>query len=350
MSKKEKKNNNRLWFIIGGSVIGVVLIVSLVLTLFGCNSKIKLSNGEAVITKEKEFKVNYTKFDNGLVSLMVPEGWKVDIPPVDYIHYSLKVYNPDDPNYMFIFSLKLEGFLKSAKARETYKKLYPDAVFSLLPSIDGETTESFFKGWDEMAAYANKNNTKYEYFPKISEFKVVDKLGKGMFDSDILRGTFKNKDGVENEGIFNASVMSSGSYYINEDMFNLWSAKVDVAPLNVYNTIVIATPMGELDKWEGALTKCLNSIEFSQTFIDGFNREEKSVMDTFKANQKVYDEISDMIMDSWEKRNQSYDIISQKQIYKAYNGFTDDYSGDRYQPISDDMYTQGYSGYIEKVN
>ena len=70
-------------------------------------------------------------------------------------------------------------------------------------------------------------------------------------------------------------------------------------------------------------------------------------------------------MDSWEKRNNSYDITSQKQsdatlgyervydtetgeIYKAYNGFTDDYSGNRYQPITDDMYTKGIAGYIEK--
>ena len=84
-----------------------------------------------------------------------------------------------------------------------------------------------------------------------------------------------------------------------------------------------------------------------------------------KLRPKIYDEISDMIMDSWNKRNNSYDIISQKQsdatlgyervydtetneIYKAYNGFTDDYSGNRYKPITDDMYTSAVSGYIEK--
>ena len=61
----------------------------------------------------------------------------------------------------------------------------------------------------------------------------------------------------------------------------------------------------------------------------------------------------------------SYDIISQKQsdatlgyervydtetgeIYKAYNGFTDDYSRDRYKTITDNMYTSPISGYIEK--
>ena len=36
------------------------------------------------------------------------------------------------------------------------------------------------------------------------------------------------------------------------------------------------------------------------------------------------------------------------EIYKAYNGFTDDYNGKRYQSITDDMYTKAISGYIEK--
>ena len=72
-----------------------------------------------------------------------------------------------------------------------------------------------------------------------------------------------------------------------------------------------------------------------------------------------------MIMDTWNKRSNSYDIISQKQsdatlgyervydtetneVYKAYNGFTDVYQGNRYQPITDDMYKAPISGYIEK--
>ena len=36
------------------------------------------------------------------------------------------------------------------------------------------------------------------------------------------------------------------------------------------------------------------------------------------------------------------------EIYKAYNGFTDDYTGERYQTITDNMYTEKVTGYIEK--
>ena len=141
--------------------------------------------------------------------------------------------------------------------------------------------------------------------------------------------------------------------------------KVDVWPLNVYNIIFMATPDTEFNNWQSILDYCIGTITFSDSFISGFNSEESTLLSTIQANQQVYDSISDMIMDSWEKRNNSYDIISQKQsdatlgyervydtetgdIYKAYNGFTDDYSGNRYKSITDDMYTHAVSGYIEK--
>lgn len=36
------------------------------------------------------------------------------------------------------------------------------------------------------------------------------------------------------------------------------------------------------------------------------------------------------------------------EIYKAYNGFNDEYDGERYKPVTDDMYLEKTSGYIEK--
>ena len=124
-------------------------------------------------------------------------------------------------------------------------------------------------------------------------------------------------------------------------------------------------PDAEFNNWQSIYNKCLSTIEFTEEFMKGFNREQSSQVSTVQANAKIYDEISDMIMDSWNKRNNSYDIISQKRsdatlgyervydtetgdVYKAYNGFTEEYSGNQYQTITDDMYTTAISGYIEK--
>ena len=127
----------------------------------------------------------------------------------------------------------------------------------------------------------------------------------------------------------------------------------------------MTAPDAEFNNWHGVLDYCLSTLQFSDKFMSGFGNEETTLVNTIKANAKVYDQISDMIMDTWEKRSSSYDIISQKQsdatlgyervydtetgeVYRAYNGFTDDYKGNRYQSITDDMYKNTISGYIEK--
>ena len=339
-------------------IIYGLLMVVVIFTLTGCFNHVK-------ITKSETKQIQFEDYNNGLVSMKIPKGWKVEVAPTDYIHYSFKVYNPNDPNYMFLFGLKQEGFLKSEKARSTYAGLYPDAVFAKLAAIDPQTTEAFYKVWNTNAKLSNETELKTTYFPYLNDFTVIENMGATPLGGDILRATFKNDAGEMQQGLFTSTVKSIGTYMINTDIWNLFSEKVDVSPLNVYNIILMATPDTEFNNWQSILDYAISTITFSDKFLDGFNSEEANLVSTIQANQQVYDSISDMIMDSWEKRNNSYDIISQKQsdatlgyervydtetgeVYKAYNGFTDDYKGNRYQTVTDDMYTQSISGYIEK--
>ena len=356
MKKKEKTKKTNI----------IIIISILVLVVISCIIGITLSlNNRVKIVKNETSKITFDNYNNGLVSLKIPKGWEVMVAPADYIHYSFKVYNKENPDYMFMFGLKQEGFLKSEKARSTYAKLYPDAIFSKLAAIEPQTTEAFYKVWNENAKLSNTTELKMEYFPYFNDFTMIDNLGQTPLGGDVIRATFKNSKNELMQGLFTASVKAVGTYYINIDMWNLFSDKVDVSPLNVYNIIVMTTPNDEFNNWQKILDYCISTITFSDTFVKGFNNQESTLTSTIIANQKVYDSISDMIMDSWEKRNNSYDIISQKQsdatlgyervydtetgeIYKAYNGFTDDYNGKRYQSITDDMYTKAISGYIEK--
>jgi len=365
---KDKKNTNIIITIVVSVIAGILVVGSTIGSLFTIPSgsgSIKTTKGKVNISKSENKKVEYEKFDNGLISLQIPKGWKVEVAPLDYIHYSFKAYNPKDPDYMVIFMMKLEGFNKSQDAKNWQQKYYPSSVFAQLPVIDPQTTEAFYGIWNETADYVNTNDVKYEYLPKFNEFTIIDNLGTNVIGGDILRATYKNGDNELIQGLFTSSVKDPGPYYVNSNVFNLFSSKIDVFPLLVYNTIVMTAPDAEFNNWQQILDNCIATLQFSDTFVNGFNKEEESILTTIQANQKVYDQMSDMIMDSWEKRNNSYDIISQKQsdatlgyervydtetgdIYKAYNGFTDDYHGERYQPITDDMYTSSISGYIEK--
>ncbi len=308
------------------------------------------------ITKTEAQKVKLEEFDNGLVSLNIPKGWKVEVPEVDYVHYCFKVYDPSDSNYTLTFNLKLEGFTKSAKAKSIYSQLYPGTSYALLDAIDPQTTEAFYKVWGHNASVANELSFGSDYFELLDGFTLIENLGRIDVGGDVLRGTFKNAKGELMQGLFTATVYDAGEYY-------MYGA--DLAPLVVYHTIMMFAPDGEFVNWQEIYSECIGSLEFSEKFMRGFNDEQGAISSAIRANQAIYDSTSDMIMDSWEKRNASYDIISQKrsdatlgyervydtetgEVYRAYNGFTDDYSGSRYKSVTDEMYTEKLSGYIEK--
>ena len=348
------KDKKKLNLIIGGVI--VLLIVALGIIFIP--EKIKEAKDSKVkIVLNDEIK--FTDFDNGLVKLKIPEGWKVDTLG-DYIHYTIKAYNPEKPIYQFFINLKTEGYNKSEDAKRWQQKYYPDSMFAKTSVIEDKTTEGFYKIFNDLGTL---NNTSTFTFPTLTDFTVSENLGKGSLGGDMLRATFKDANGNEGEGIFTAYVYDAGPYYVYENIIS--GKQIDIYFLNVYDAIFISAPKDELINWEESLNTIASSLEFTDSFISGFNQEQDAVMNNFQSIRSIGNQISDGIMDSWEKRSNSYDIMSQKQsdatlgyervydtetneIYKAYNGFNDDYDGQRYKSVTDEMYTQKTSGYIDK--
>ena len=311
------------------------------------------------IVKSEASKIELEDYNTNEFSIKKPIGWKVDTLG-DYIHYTIKVYNPENPNYQFFFNMKTEGYNKSEDAKRWQQKYYPNNMCAKTSVIATKDTLGFYKIFNDLGTL---NNTSRFTFPTLTEFTVIDNLGKGSLGGDMLRATFKDANGKEGEGIFTAYVYDVGSYYVSENIIS--GKKIDIQYLNVYDTIFITAPKDEFIDWQDTLNTICSSLNFTDTFINGFNKEQDAVMKNFQQIRAIGNQISDGIMDSWNKRNKSFDIMSQKQsdatlgyervydtetneIYKAYNGFTDDYDGERYKAITNDMYTQKTSGYIEK--
>ena len=340
--------------------LSVFIAVIFCLISAGCantGNTIKTKSGSVKITKTTSTSVSFETFDNGKIRLQIPKGWSVYIPKVvTYSGYSFRVYDPKRPEIGYMFSLAVSGFLKSEEARAKYYSLYPSAVFGQLAAVDPQTTEGFYKAWAHNAKFANETQLKENFYIVTSNFTMIENLGKNAFGGDILRGTFNAANGEKLQGLFTATVVDTGSYM----MYGL-----DLAPLKSYHNIIMHAPDAEFNNWMEVLDKSVGSIEFTEEFMKGFNKEQSAQIEAVKANARIYDEISDMIIDSWNSRSSSYDIISQKQsdatlgyervydtltgeVYKAYNGFTSDYQGERYKPVTDDMYTLTISGTIEK--
>ena len=321
---------------------------------------IKTSKGNVKIVANEVSKVVLEDYENQYFKMKIPKGWKVETTG-DFIHYTIKAYNPENPTYQFFINLKSEGYNKSEDAKKWQQKYYPNDMFAKTAVIATKDTEGFYKIFNEMGPL---NNSATFTFPTLTDFTVVENLGKGLLGGDVLRATFKDAADKDAEGLFTAYVYDAGPYYINENFIS--GKKIDIYFLSVYDAIFFTAPKEDFVDWEETLNKISASLEFTDSFMSGFNQEQDAVMKNFQSVRSICNEISDGIMDSWEKRSNTYDIMSQKQsdatlgyervydtetneIYKAYNGFTDDYDGERYKPVTDDMYTKKTSGYIEKI-
>ena len=343
--------------------IGIIVVFfATSLIIFSKNNKNRIFNNpdkDIKIVKSEANKIEFEDYSSNEFSIKKPKGWKVETIG-DYIHYTIKIYNPNNPLYQFFFNMKTEGYNKSEDAKKWQQKYYPNNMFAKTSVIATKDTLGFYKIFNDMGSL---NNTSSFTFPTLTDFTVSENLGKGIFGGEMLRASFKDSKGKDGEGIFTAYVYDPGAYYVNENIMS--GKKIDIQYLIVYDTIFITAPKDEFIDWEDTLNTICSSLTFTDTFINGFNQQQDAVMKNFQEIRAIGNEISDGIMDSWNKRNTSFDIMSQKQsdailgyervydtetneIYKAYNGFTDDYDGKRYKPISEDMYSKKTSGFIEK--
>lgn len=374
--ENKPKSNKKTKILIAALIIIIIALAAIIGVLTLGKSDGKGSNGIGILNKkDKDEKsmdekikivadetneIKYTDYDNGLIKMKIPEGWKVDTIG-DTIHYTVKVYNPEKPTCQFFFNLKTEGYNKSQAAKSFQQRYYPNSMFAQNPVIEEETTEGFYKIFNELGPI---NNTTAFTFPTLTDFTIVENLGANPLGGDILRATFKDESGEEAEGIFTAYVYDAGAYYVNEYVTS--GNQIDIYYLNVYDSIFITAPKDEFINWEETLNTISSSLEFTDTFMNQYSNAQDAVMQNFQSVRNTCNQISAGIMDSWAKRSASYDIMSQKQsdatlgyervydtdtgeIYKAYNGFTDDYQGEKYQAITDNMYTEKTSGYIEEI-
>ena len=82
--------------------------------------------------------------------------------------------------------------------------------------------------------------------------------------------------------------------------------------LNVYDTISITISKDKFIELEETLTTIFGLLTFTDSFINEFNKEQREKINKYDKIRKIGNEISDEIMDSWNKKNSSFDIMNQK--------------------------------------
>ena len=373
----QETKKSKIWMIIAIVLIIVVVILGVMLIKGNKNSdgviKIESNNKEEnVKIRESEIsKIELEEYKSDVFTMKKPKGWTVETGGTG-IFYAIRVYDPQNTNNQVYLMLKVQPLLKTTSAKSFWQnyynmsgnnsqyKLFADAVV-----LDNPTTEGFYKKFNDISTYlgsiepsfATIKFPKFTNFTKQEEFDSSASMKSVALDSKVLRGTFTGENSKEGEGLFMASVVNFGNQY---------NGGVDMLYYMIYDIMAITSEKDEFINYKDILLESVNSIEFSDSYvkktIDDGNAQTKQALALNASIQKSFDSY----MSAWENRSKSYDIMSQKQsdatlgyervydtdtgeIYKAYNGFTDDYKGEKYQSITDDMYTKKTSGYIEEI-
>ena len=378
----EKLKENKLL------VIAIVAIVILgVLVFFGDKIGMKNSNnnqngmdvnGSKQTGAEANFNIVKTKassltledYSTDVFSMKKPQGWSVETGGSG-MYYAIRVYDPQDTNNQVFLMLKMQPLLKSSVAKSAWQNYYQLSgnssqykVFADAVVLDNPTTEGFYSKFGEISSYMNgiePTLASFKFptlsnFAKQEEFESSSSMKNVALDSKVLRATFTGDNQKNGEGMFMASIVNFGTQY---------QGGADMGYYMIYDIMAITADKDEFINYKDILLQSVNSIEFSNAYvtktIDDGNAQTKQALALNASIQKSFDSY----MSAWENRQKSYDIMSQKQsdatlgyervydtetgdIYKTYNGFTDDYTGNRYQTITDEMYTNKIEGYIEK--
>ena len=332
------------------------------------NKKDNKKDDKVKITPSEAASIKLVQYDGGEFTMNIPSGWKVSKGGTGML-YGIRVYDPNDDRNQIFYILKEQPFYKSADAESLY--MLSTGYFPGIYIGGPATTEQIFKMNNTFAAKVDELHTKGQTdyrgfeFPNINNFTVIESyegnsiLHNQAVDDKVLRATFNNGSSVndgESEGLFNACVVDFGTLGYGMDQFSYYMA---------YNVSGITTAKDNLINYEDILLESLNSLKFSakysQTTVDGINQQTNNVLNLSNQLNQAYQSYND----AWSNRQKSYDIQSQKrsdatlgyervydtetgEIYKAYNGFMDDYKGKRYKAISDSQYTDKVVGYIEK--
>ncbi len=288
-------------------------------------------------------------------SMDIPEGWTVRSSAMyTGMFHAIHVFDPENPVNQIFFMLKMEPLFPDENSR-AMMALSSD-LFGKYPILTNVSTQGLF---EIFLQFADAMNATADYAdiqtPYIADFSVTESFEstQGMssvaISPAILRADF-TQDGTAGEGMFTADVvpfaMGTGMGYYS-----------------VYNLTVLSAEKGTFQDWQPTLSKSLSSLDYTREFQSFAMSQSNQAAATSQSLSQAASEMSDSIMSSWENRNKSQDIMSQKQsdatlgyerivdtetgeIYKIDNGFTDWYDGSRYKSITDDQYTDSVEAVI----
>ncbi len=314
--------------------------------------------GTLRVRRTEAASITFVKYrdPSGYFSLDLPRDWQVRTGlkgsgQVDLISYAITVYDPKRPERELYFCLNSAFGVKSQEAHNWHVRNYgPNSFFAKMPVLPEMSTAGFFTAMGPLFGFRN--------------FTVLERLGRNALGGEVVvADCVSAASGRKMQGLYHA-VVRGMQQLVPRNVFKPAAGQVDVGVVMEYSILSETAPKEEFLEWLPVLDHVFASIAYTANFHQQRQAAWARVMGTSKYIMQTADATRGMIMDSYRRRNATYDVLSQKrsdatlgyervqdtetgEYYRAENGFTDWYDGTRYRPATGNAaYLSPVSGYI----
>jgi hypothetical protein len=280
-------------------------------------------------------------FNGGFFSIEKPKGWSV-ITAGSCATFAFLASDPSEPlKQIFYFGEVGPVYLSEQQRQIDYQYMsmggYPSTWIDM-PVVYPLTPSNFLKQF-HLIAKSRLAQGFMSQFPRLENFKVISSVAQPSpmngATTELVRALFTQGEKL-GEGMF----------------------LVTVAPMLPFTggpgagigygfcIVGIAAPQNEFRTLEATLSKSIASFTFSQSYVQNCMAQQAETYKGILKAGKTLSEASDIIVQGWENRNKTDDILSEKysdvtlgrerlydpntkEVYEFENGFYDKYRLDQ---------------------
>lgn len=218
-------------------------------------------------TAEPTPEATYTlvDYDGGVFTMQLPQGWQI-ITGGEYAGYSIRAWDPNDPDVQIFYYGELGPYFKSAEAKAQYQSMSTsNDPLTYLPVLEDPTLAGCLNAMDDYQDAYDGIMPQSFAFAKIqnmtvlSETPITTPLASYAVSEASILASLTSETGAACTGMFEGSILDAGGYEING---------VDVTPSHsAANIFGIIAPEGKFETVAPILIQSLTSFTFTDEYI-----------------------------------------------------------------------------------
>lgn len=232
-------------------------------------------------------------YDGGVFTMQLPQGWQI-MTGGEYAGYSIRAWDPNDPDVQIFYYGELGPYFKSAEAKAQYQSMSTsNDPLTYLPVLEDPTLGGCLNAMDDYQDAYDSIMPQSFVFAKIqnmtvlSETPITTPLASYAVSEASILASLTSETGAACTGMFEGSILDAGSYEING---------VDVAPSrSASNIFGIIAPEGKFEAVAPTLIQSLTSFTFTDEYIQEAirqgNMQAENAAEVSRQNNEMMDRV-----------------------------------------------------------